>query len=47
MGYIMRKIMETRKSVSITIKDTIAQSCVTPLPELCMKGLRMIVLYYP
>ena len=44
MGCTMRKIVETKKFLSNTIQDTIAQSCVTPLPELCTEGLRMIVL---
>ena len=37
----MRKIVETRSSLSNTI---LAQSCITPLSELCREGLRMIVL---
>ena len=41
----MRKIVETRSSLSNTIKDSYyTQSCVTPLSELCREGLRMIVL---
>ena len=39
----MRKIVETRNSLSNTIKD-ISTIMRNPLPELCREGLRMIVL---